>query len=318
MKKRMISVALVLIMALSMTTTVFAANDWESDIDTVGAAVVNNTHYHTVQEAVNNANGSTVKLLAKPTETIEAEDALSLDLNGFEANVNAESLTLVDSGTNDGTEGGKVYGTFDIAQKVVKKDGITYVTLSGSDANGDYYTANAVRVKVVKVSVRPAEESAGMYYTTELKFNKNVVAADPTYGVVLSLEAKPDKDFMEGNKGEAWTVGATPAAGKDFVSTGSNSCLVPNIFKKGLSADDNAERGTKSIYANAYVKIGDTVVMAENANPVVYSMETVMDALNKKFGQLDKGVADNVVKFYKDWTAALDLWTLTNIKNAAK
>ena len=44
MKKRMISVALVLVMALSMTTTVFAANDWESDIDTVGAAVVNNTH----------------------------------------------------------------------------------------------------------------------------------------------------------------------------------------------------------------------------------------------------------------------------------
>ena len=50
MKKSIISVVLVLAMVLSMSTTVFAVdNDWESDIDTVGAAVVNNVHYHDLQ-----------------------------------------------------------------------------------------------------------------------------------------------------------------------------------------------------------------------------------------------------------------------------
>ena len=324
MKKRMISVALVLVMALSMTTTVFAANDWESDIDTVGAAVVNNTHYHTVQEAVNNANGGTVKLLAKPTGTIEATDALSLDLNGFDANVEAESLTLIDSGTNDGTEGGKVYGTFDIAQKVVKKDGITYVTLSGSDDNGSYYTANAVRVKVVKVSVRPAEESAGMYYTTELKFNKNVVAADATYGVVLSTHSEIDADFMNEMSGKdlvnLWTKGK-PAKGENCIKTG-NSCLVENIFVGNLEATDNATRGATNIYANGYVKLTvdgkEVVVMAENADGVVYSLKTVMQAMDAKLSDLGNSTADKLVKFYEKWAAAMVSWNLNNIVNAAK
>ena len=61
-EKSLISVVLIFAMILSMSVNVFAT-DWESEIDVVGAAVVNNVYYNTLQEAIDNANGNVVTLL---------------------------------------------------------------------------------------------------------------------------------------------------------------------------------------------------------------------------------------------------------------
>lgn len=320
MKKRLISVVLVLVMALSMTTTVFAADNWESDIDTVGAASVNGVYYHSLQDALANANGGVVKLEEKPNGTINTNGAaLSLDLNGFSADVNCGELTLTDSGTDDGTEGGKVYGEFTVTEKVIEKDGVTYVLLPGEDEGGKYYTANAVRVVLKKVSIRPS--AAGMYFTTELKFNKNVVGAGATYGVVLSTHSEIGKDFMSEKNDDnklvnRWTVGK-PDAGEDFNDNG-NSCLVKNILSEDANATVNATRGATDIYAHGYVKIGDIVIMAENNGTVKQSLKSVMQTFDGKVGanDLNEATVNKLVDFYKPWKAAMDEWKLTNIASA--
>ena len=262
--------------------------------------------------------------LAADGAKLTADCPIALELNGKTATVNAKNVTLTDSGTDDGTEGGKVYGNITPANTVTKEGNISYVALPGEDDNGKYYTANAVRVAVKKVNIRPS--AAGMYFTTEFKFNKNVVDAIASannaaaegeknngYGVVLSLEAKPGVDFMDGAKGEAWTVGAAPTAGDNFISTG-NSCLVKDIFKD-TTPEENAQRGATDIYANAYVKIGDTVIMAENPTDVVYSMKTVMQILNTMVrDELTAGVlSENSLKaraFYETWQSAMSGWNL--------
>ena len=247
--------------------------------------------------------------LAADSATVTSDCPIALELNGYDTIVNASNVTLTDSATDNGDVGGKVYGNCQVASNLIENGKIRYVILDSVD--GTYKTANAVRVAVTKVNVRPS--AAGIYYTTEFKFNKNVVDAGASYGVVLSLEAKPGADFMAGAKGEAWTVGAAPAAGENFVSTG-NSCLVKNIFKD-VTPEENAQRGATNIYANAYVKIGDTVIMAENANPVVYSMKTVMQALDTKVreeltaGSLSEN-SKKAMAFYETWQSAMSGWEL--------
>ena len=315
MKKRLISVVLVLVMALSMTTTVFAA-DWESDIDTVGVAVVNNTYYPTVQEAVDAANGDTVKLLESTEETVTNSGVLRLDLNDCNVTINGGSVILIDSGTDDGTTGGELTGTITVADgnDVTSKDNIQYLVLE----DGSVKTANAVRVKLKRVTIRPS--AAGLYYTGEFKFNENVVAQGVTYGIVVSLENGINESFKEGEANK-WTE-KVPAAGKKVDDTG-RSCLVKNIFSEDLvdSPEANAERGKLPIYADAYVQVGDKMFMAENSvKPVVYSLYSVSKAFDDMQGNgtLDATILKNMKSFYKTWKTAMDLWDLTHFKAAVE
>lgn len=329
MKKRLISVVLVLVMALSMTTTVFAADNWESEIDTVGVASVGGVYYHSLQDAVDAANGGVVKLLEEPKKAIAVDGSLTLDLNGFSATVNGGTLTLIDSGTDDGTEGGKVYGDFTVADRVTEKGAIRYVVLDGKDENGAYKTANAVRVKLTKVSIRPS--AAGIYYSTEIKFNRNVADVGVETGVAVSTKDMPGTDFeTEGEN--RWTVVAADK-GANFSRIGT-SCLVQNILSSeaGVSAEANAARGAINIFANSYVKltVGDEkiVITAENVTPVVFSMKTVMKNFDTKLaaeltayaegtGELSN-TGKNLLAFYETWQAPMSQtgWALTNLAKA--
>lgn len=331
MKKRIISVALVLAMMLSMTAVVSAAeNDWESEIDTLGAAVVDGVHYHDMQEAADAAaeNGGVLKLLEEPAETIAVNGDLNLDLNGFTVSVDAGNVTVVDSSTNNGTEGGKLYGDYTVNNRVTVKNGISYVVLNGSDGNGDYITSNAVRVKVKKVNIRPSE--AGLYYVTDVMFNKNIADVGATYGVALSLADKPGNDFLT-DEDTLWTSFTAPK-GSNFSEYGT-SCLVNDILDSTAYTDDeNAERGGMDVYANAYVKMTvdgeDIVVMMENVSDVTYSLKKVMQILD---GQLETELLNyaagtgslsetgtKALDFFETWNGAMTKtgWDLVNLAEA--
>jgi 1-deoxy-D-xylulose-5-phosphate reductoisomerase len=62
----------------------------------------------------------------------------------------------------------------------------------------------------------------------------------------------------------------------------------------------------------------EVVVMAENTADVVYSLKTVMQAMDAKLSDLGNSTADKLVKFYEKWAAAMVSWNLNNIANAAK
>lgn len=317
MKKRMISVVLVLAMALSMTMAVSAA-DWESTIDPVGVAVVGNTYYQTVQQAVDNANGELVKLIADPKDEVVTNTAtpLYLDLNGFDVEINGGSVYLIDSATDDGEVGGELTGNVTKYQDVTEKGAIDYLVLEKDGVK----TANAVRVKLRRVTIRPGTDSAGIYYTTNFVFNENVVTAGATYGVVLSVVDAPDEGFETDDKNEdgvvdnLWTAIDAKADGK-FEQNG-NSCLCANIFR--ANDENNATYGATPIYANAYVKVNGATIMAENTDEVKYSIQTIMEAFNTSIenGTLEDSPKANVLKFYEKWQSAMTGWAISKIAEA--
>ena len=329
MKKRIISAVLILAMVLAMTTTVFADNSWESEIDTLGTAVVDGVYYHDLQDAAEAAvnNGGVLTLLEEPKEKITVNGDLNLNLNGYTVSVDANNVTLTDTATDNGTVGGKLYGEFNVTDRVVEANGISYVILDGSDSNGDYITANAVRVKVSKINVRPSR--VGMYYVTQVVFNENVANAGATYGVALSLVDKPDSNF-ENDSDTRWTSFTAPT-GADFSENGT-SCLVVDIMKNDGSSDEsNSGRGTMEIYANAYVNVNvngeTTAIMMENTD-VVYSLQTVMQALDSKLetellayaagtGSLSD-TGSKALGFFEAWEGAMTQngWNLTNMAKA--
>lgn len=300
------------------------------------ATVVDGTEYLHLQTAVDAAieSGKTMTLqgdVADEAVTVEESETLSLDLNGYSATINGGTLALTDSATDNGELGGKVYGTATVAQTVTKASGISYVAVPGSDENGNYYTANAVRVKVKRINIRPS--SAGIYFTTEVIFNQNIADLGATYGVAVSIVNKPEADFAT-DADTRWTSFAAPT-GANFADTGT-STIISNIIKNdGSSNVTNSARGTMDIYANAYVmtKVGneDVVIMMENTTDVVYSLQKVMQGLDPSLKAYAEGtgeLSENAAKalnFYEAWEGVMTQngWNLTNMalalakKNAA-
>ncbi len=263
--------------------------------------------------------------LAGSDAIITADCDIALELNGKDATLNGTNVSITDSATDNGGVGGKLYGSFNVKNHVTENNGIRYVVLD----HDTYKTANAVRVKVTKVSIRPSE--AGIYYTTELKFNRNVVGAGATYGVVLSAQDKPDTNFMTEMIGEShvnlWT-NRTPRAGADFIDTG-NSCLVTNLFTES-AGDANATRGEIPIFVNGYVKLTvdgkEIVILAENEGEINYSMRTIMETMDadekeacnfaaylEGTGQLT-ATGEKVLDFFTKWKSAMENWDLDNLK----
>ena len=253
--------------------------------------------------------------LAADGATITADCPIALEMNGKTATVNASDVALTDAATDNGELGGKLYGKA-TAKSVTEKNGISYVTVSGSDEGGAYITSNAVRVKVKRINVRPG--TAGLYYTTEVIFNQNVADAGAEYGVALSLVDKPESNFLNDDD-TLWTK-FTAEPGAKFSSVGT-SCLINNIFKTGEDAAVNADRGDDVIHANAYVKVGDVVVMMENVSDVVYSMKTVMEGLDGSLkayvegGELSEN-AQKALDFYETWKDVMIDWNLPNMEQA--
>ena len=268
--------------------------------------------------------------LAESGAKITSDCPITLEMNGKDATVNASVETLIDSSTDNGELGGKIYGDCTVENIVSTKGAISYVTLD----HGNYLTSNAVRVKITGVNIRPG--SAGIYYTTEVKFNQNVADVGADYGVVLSLADLPGADFVTEETGEAfpnqWTA-RTAETGANFVKSGT-SCLVSGILKNedGVTDEQNSARGKMDIFANAYVKVtvGDQVVtlMTENTTEVAFSMMSVMKTLDTRLaaelqayadgtGELSE-TAQKALAFYKSWTGAMADWELDNMALAAE
>ena len=166
MNKRILLVLLALSVVLTLASPVFAVegNDWEGEIDVVGAAVVNGTSYSTVQAAVDAANGGVVKLLANSDEEITATD-LYIDLNGYSLKKATVTGTLygMDSTTNayeaSGAKIETVAGKY--AAHYRNADAKRYLAI----AEGEGVSFHRFYMGITKVSLVPA--STGFGYKAE-------------------------------------------------------------------------------------------------------------------------------------------------------
>lgn len=294
---------------------------------TAPAAEANGKYYATVQEAF--AANASVKLLAD-VESITYDGDLCLDLNGN----NVEEITvqgtlkIADSqATVDAPSGAKIGSVTATEIAVDYHDGnARYIALEN---NGEY-TFHVLEMKLSTVTLRTTQ--AGIYYKAILNCDSILAAAVDTYGVALSVSNMPGADFAteKDSNGDVngWTeVNAAESpmtSGKAFTS-GS----VFGIFKEGL--DNNAARGEVKIYANAYIKVGNFIIMSDTTNGdtydtdgfdgVAFSLRDVMKKLDEQFSTLDEDKKTLSLNFYKHetWNTILRTWTeLTNLAAAAQ
>ena len=283
MKKRVLSVLLVLAMTLALATPVFATegNDWEGEIDVVGAAVVNGKSYGTVQEAVDAANGGIVKLLANSTEEITATD-LYLDLNGYSLSKVTVTGTLygMDSATNgyeaSGAKIETVAGTY--ASNYRNGDAKRYLAV----AEGAGVSFHRFYMGITKLSLAPAVTGFG--YKAEFYGDAAVQAQIASIGYNLWLT-------------------------QDRVIT--RTAAFKNVLTLRLKNFDVANYGDVAVNASAMVTLLDgTVIEGETS---AYSMRNVVEAVNDSFANYETAQKQAVQTMCVTHEAAMTGWSIANI-----
>ncbi|MBR4864061.1 MAG: hypothetical protein IKU07_05740 [Oscillospiraceae bacterium] len=196
---------------------------------------------------------ATVILGCDQTVAAAANKSFNLDLNGFDAIVDAAegaTVTVWDSQTDDYTvEDEYGYGVLTATGNVVAKEG--YIAAAGGfhKFGGQYISS---------VSLRPG--NAGIYYTATFLADEVLLASLET-GVAVSLADMPGADFAS-DEDTLYTVGTT-------------GVMVENI----LTGDsEDADRAIMDIYAASYVKLSDgTVLVSENE--IAYSLYDILTIL---------------------------------------
>lgn len=283
MKQKVISLLLVFAMALSMVPAVFATegNDWEGEIDVVGAAVVNGKSYGTVQEAVNAAGGGVVKLLANSDEEINATD-LYLDLNGHSLAKVTVSGTLygMDSATNEYKASGAKIETVvgQYASNYRNSDAKRYLAV----AEGNGVSFHRFYMGITKVSLVPAVTGFG--YKAEFYGDAAVQAQIQSIGYKLWIT-------------ENAVVTRTTA--------------FKNTLTLRLKNFDVANYGETAVNASTTVTLADGTVIESEATS--YSMRNVVETVNDSFSSYEKAQQQAVQTMCKNYETAMTGWRIADI-----
>ena len=217
------------------------------------AAKTADGYWLTVQEAADNAKGSTVQLLTDSEENVTAA-TVQLDVNGhlLESVSVTTALYGYDSSATATEEG--TGGILSVTGPVVTEwaaGGVRYIALGSSGS----YTFHVLDMGIRTVTLRT--EEAGIYYGADIRCDDTLMAAIASYGIALSTVDMPGVDYREAHNLYTQHTGA-PTEGFDSV-------VVSDIFKEG--AADNARRGKIPVYANAYLVLKDgQVILSDNTN----------------------------------------------------
>lgn len=273
------------------------------------AASANGTNFETLEDAVANAAGGVVTLYQN-AGAIEAAGALYLDLNGFNVeSVTAQTLYACDSKASVyAASGAKISAvTGDVTMDYTTADGKRYIALETDGA----YTVHCLELKLSAVSLRTS--SAGIYYKAKAVCDSKLAGAVDSYGIILSTDGMP----YQLADGKYTTVEGQVTSNTAFLS-GS----VFNIFKEGLSDAQNIARGKTTIFANAYLNIDGTILVAYqqvNAERAVWTMQKVLQTVDDQLGgklQLDEAQAEVLADFYDKWAnehSVITDWALNKI-----
>ena len=247
-------------------------------------AQIGETAYATVTEAITNANGQVVKILADTDEEITVSDDVIIDLAGnVLSNITVAqdaTLTLIDSATDD-YQG--AYGSATVSGKVAdsaKVDGKHYMVVN---ENGTY-SAHCYDVAITHISLKPDADALG--YRAQLKGDAVVQSHVESLG--FNLWISPDNVKTYGK------------AGTDIVT----------LRLKDVLASDGGET---PIYAEAFVLFdnGQTV----KSDPYSTTMKQTLQTINGAWDSYSD-TQRNAVKALCDNFAITKDWELTNIHPA--
>ena len=287
----------------------------EGQLGLGGAALVEvatgkQTWFMDAQSAADDCEATQYVRLYAPTNTLEINDLLVLDLNGMQ-------LTATGSGTLYGFDtANDTYETFGTATVTGVKVEPAYLA-----PNGRQYVAvtdekvisfHRLGISTSNVALRPA--SSGVYFKGTWKCDSTLQAQIASFGVAVSTKDMPGADFLTD---EDTLYTSFPAESFQSGQT-MPSVIIENILKEG---EDSDARGKTTIYAAAYVLMKDgTAVVSEDLNPnvggVQYSLYDVTRTVNRIWPRLDETQQNGVKEMYNTHTETTENWGLYNITAA--
>jgi len=200
-----------------------------------------------------------------------------IDLRGYAVHFSGTgTVSLVDS-TNDTF---KTFGTATADSGVTVNTGFVvenYYVLR----EGETYSAHRVNYNLTKVTLRPS--AGGIYFTGKWECDETLAQYIDTYGVAVSVKAKPEADFANDSACKwSWYEQG------EFVSGAEQTgVLIKGILKDGL-LNTNSERGQMPIYAAAYITIdGNTAV----CSGMTYSLHDVLRIIDGSINTYHKEAA---------------------------
>lgn len=248
-------------------------------------AQVGETQYTTLAEAIANANGNAVVLLADCGD-VTVESDLYVDLNGFHLTgmtvAEGSKLYLIDSATDD-YQG--AYGTAVVSGAVesyVAYHGKNYLVVS---ENG-VYSAHCYEVKLTHISLKPSDDALG--YKAQLLGDEIVYKHVKSFGFNLGVA---------GGLSKTYSKGAT-----DF--DGSFTLRL-----KGILA---ANGGQLEITGSAFV-IFDIADHTETTDAISTTMKQVLETINASFDSFDSQQQAAVKEMVIKYASKLEGWDIHKI-----
>ena len=277
---------------------------------TAFAAQTAGGYWATLQEAIDNADGGTVRLWQDADAAVTA-DVLYLDLNGFlVSNITvSKALYGFDSSATAREEG--TGGILSVTGPVVTDhtvNGTRYIALKRENT----CTFHVLEMSLSTATLRTGE--TGIYYRGNIACDDTLRAMISLHGIALSTVDMPGIDYRENHNLYTENAGAPES---EFASV-----MVSGIFKEG--AEDNDARGKMAIYANMYLELTDgTVLLSDNTSAdtrdntgfdgVALSLYDMMTALNGVVTTLPGNQLTPLLQFCSTWHEALVNWNLYNL-----
>lgn len=260
--------------------------------------------------AVQNYNGADW-LIPGSVDLPLAGGTYTVNVAGIHLNVTGTgTVTFFDTANKDFMS----YGELTVAETVTvanefateAPDGNTYYMVESEDK----LSFHRLGIKVNGVSVRPSV--AGIYYTSKWECDDLLKTKIKFFGVAVSLVHQPNAQFLE----DDYCL-YTQFGGGEFVSGETKtSVLITEIMKAGA---DNETRGTKPIYATAYVLLdnGSGITSVVDNGDVRYSLQDTMKLLdaNEALYNANKEAID---AFYATWESVMSNWGFERIGKSAQ
>ena len=253
------------------------------------AASVGSTHYKTVQAAVNNAKGQTVKLLQNSLETVTAAEDLYLDLNGKTLSALRVTGTLygMDSSTDDYdcTNGyGKITSFEGSAAATSTIDGKHYLAVKDSTLSFHRYY-----VGMTHVTLRPAKSGIGY---------KAVFAGDSV--VKAQLDSFGYQLWVGSNQAVSRCKNADA-----FTKKQTLRLLLQNIPIDG--------HGASAIHAQVYLQLKDGTMLESSVHS--YSMQQLVEMVSADLEGYNAEQLAAVKQLCLRYPAVTSLWDIDALLN---
>ena len=240
-------------------------------------AAVNGVNYASLDEAVQNAKGGVIKLLADAAEQITIAADVTIDLAGLTLkNVTVEegyALTLIDTENDDYAGNGyaQVNGTVN-----------TYAHVNGKDymiANDNgQLSAHRYAVVITDISLKPDADALG--YKAALKGDETVQKAVTGYGFDMSV------------------------SGGRVVTFGNDEALADGKFTLRLKNIMANNGGENTINAVAFVKFGEQTIRSKLQSTTMKDTILMVNGLTN----LSEEQKTVVGQYYDTYSAVMAPW----------